>query len=64
MNSQYGIMVGSKSLLAALIMEQLVDVLNWRILCGMYRDYIQTGLEEIAGISTIPLRLYNVFQNR
>jgi hypothetical protein len=35
--------------LAASIMEQLVDVFNWRIERGIRRDYVQTGWETMVG---------------
>jgi hypothetical protein len=35
--------------LAASIMEQLVDVFNWRSKLGIRRDYVQTGLETMVG---------------
>jgi hypothetical protein len=35
--------------LAASIMEQLVDIFNWRSQLGMRRDYVQTGFEVRVG---------------
>ena len=35
--------------LAASIMEQLVDVFNWRTQLGIRRDYVQTGWETVVG---------------
>ena len=36
--------------LAASIMEQLVDVFNWRSRRGIRRDYMQTGWETMVGV--------------